>query len=313
MTLMENDFRKLNDMMILDTDHEWDNHFNYFSNSNVVVNALVKKIQYKEHWGPLSIKCAFKGQEHYHSKNFFYTVNDSNFLIFNEGIEYASFIDSKTEVESFTIHFSPLFEQRAAHALLATDSKLLDDPFFVKDSNIQFSQRLYAHNDKVSPLLFKIRDLAREFDSNVEEIAETYFYLFSAIVASQTSLNQEIMKIDALRLSTKRELFRRLCLAYDYISSKFRENVTLDEIAAITCMNQFYLLRQFKKYFHITPHQLLLKFRMEEAFRLLTETQRTATDICNELGFGDLASFSKIFKKNFSHSPQHFKDRLEKS
>lgn len=306
----DKDFRKLNDMATLESDQDWENHVNYFSRNNVIVNAKVKKIDYKEHWSPLSIKCAFGGIENYHNKNFFYSVDDSNFLVFNEGSEYASFINSATEVESFTIHFSPFFERASSLSLCATDAKLLDDPFFIHDSGIRFSQKLLPHDQQVSPILMKLRELSLDFDFNKSEIAEQYYFLYCALVKSQTSLNKEILKVDALRLSTKKELFKRLNIAYDYILSRYKYNVTLEEIAEITCLNQYYLLRQFKKYFGITPHQFLLKLRFNEAFKLLTETNKSATDICSELGFGDLAAFSKAFKKKFSVSPQNFKANL---
>src|SRR5437764_2968 len=95
-----------------------------FHNSNIIINASAVRVGFPEHWGGLSVKGAFGGYEYYESGDDFYAVNASNYLVFNEGRNYSSFIDSKTTVESFTINFTPELERLAWHSLSSSTSGL---------------------------------------------------------------------------------------------------------------------------------------------------------------------------------------------
>src|ERR1017187_10556117 len=77
-----------------------------FKENNVIIHASSRSVSYPEHWGCLSVKCAFHGNESYQAGNRFYTVNDTNYLVLNEGTIYSSYIYSEFPVESFTINFS---------------------------------------------------------------------------------------------------------------------------------------------------------------------------------------------------------------
>src|SRR5215210_3283276 len=76
-----------------------DEYNNFFKTFNSIINASSSDISYPDHWGCLSIKCAFGGEEFYQVQNRMYAVNDNNFLVFNEGRNYSSYIFSKNPVE----------------------------------------------------------------------------------------------------------------------------------------------------------------------------------------------------------------------
>ncbi|MEM8565569.1 MAG: helix-turn-helix transcriptional regulator, partial [Bacteroidota bacterium] len=63
----------------------------------------------------------------------------------------------------------------------------------------------------------------------------------------------------------------------------------------------------FAKYGQRTPLQIIHERLVVEAKRLLLYTDKTAKEIAYELGFDEVASFHKMFKKVVSQSPQQFK------
>ena len=67
--------------------------------------------------------------------------------------------------------------------------------------------------------------------------------------------------------------------------------------------------RDFRKVFHTTPHKWLLKNRLNLAKELLLTSEKGASDIYLELGFKDLAHFSRAFKKEFGLSPSELRPR----
>lgn len=279
-----------------------------FVNSNVIINSKSMFCAYPPHWGPLSIKSSFNGGEYYRKGNSFYLVDPSNYLILNEDKLYSSYIDSKTEVNSFTVNFSPSFEKATLQVLFSTHQQLLDDPFLVENGpRIQFVEQLYSHNETVSPALFQIKELTHDFRNNEDRINELLYFLLESMVLSQRHIYREISLLTSAKKSTKLELYKRLIRARDFMYSAYNSNLTLEEISQVACLNQHYFLRQFKNAFHVTPFQYLTQRRLEVASVLLRTSDKDVTQICSETGYSDLASFSRLFKRNFGNSPLNFR------
>lgn len=274
-----------------------------FGAGNFIVRAKTKSIEYGNHWGVLSIKFALNGTEFYKSKNGFYGVNESRYLILNNGTSRSSYINSDQEVESFTISFSPQFESEVLSVLLNSENNIVDDPFYIKEKNIHFTEMLYEHNDNVSPILFKILSLSNDWEINRDLIAEQLTFLIEGLVATQVGTWKQMRSMPAIKPATQKELYIRLHRAKDYIYSSYREEVSLKDMANVACLNSHYFLREFKKTFHYTPNQYLQQVRMNEAKRLIATTRKMISEVCAEVGFADHPSFTKLFKRHFNESP----------
>ena len=121
-----------------------------------------------------------------------------------------------------------------------------------------------------------------------------------------------MISVKALKSSTQKELYLRIHRAKDYISSCYSENLTIQSLAEVACLNQHYFLREFKKIITTTPHQYLQKVRLAEAGRLLINTENSVGEVCNAVGFNDIASFCKLFKRNFLLTPSDFRKKSYK-
>ena len=89
--------------------------------------------------------------------------------------------------------------------------------------------------------------------------------------------------------------------------------LTLEKIAAIAHLNTAYFLRQFKNYFLVTPYQYIIERRLDEAKRQFETSDISVTDVCFSVGYHDLTSFIKLFKKNFSLSPECYQKQFRRS
>jgi AraC-like DNA-binding protein len=282
--------------------------------SNVIINCNSKEIYFPDHWTPLSLKCAFNGKEFYQSGNAIQCASDDNFLIFNKGKEYSSFIKSDTEVESFTINFSDHFVKIVINSIFSKPEKKLDDPFTeITKEEVYFFERSYTYNTCFRHQILSIRSLAKRFRQNKEQINELLAGLLETLISSQENIDLEIGKLHAIKKSTRVELYKRLHLAKDLIDSSYQTNLTLDTLSSVALLNPYYLLRLFKSYYKITPHQYLIQRRIEEAKKLLAEGNLSVSQVCNLVGFADISSFSKLFKKETGFSPSLFtSDESEK-
>ncbi len=72
--------------------------------------------------------------------------------------------------------------------------------------------------------------------------------------------------------------------------------------------SQAYMVRLFKKHMGITPHEYILKRRLETAQLLLRHSTLSIKEIAERLVFSDQYHFSNYFKKSTGMSPSQFRD-----
>lgn len=90
-----------------------------------------------------------------------------------------------------------------------------------------------------------------------------------------------------------------------FMRRSYHFNVGLNRFAYLTGRSLSTFKRDFEKIFHMTPSRWLLKRRLQEAYYLIKEQQKMATDIYLSLGFEDLSHFSYAFKKQFGIAPSY--------
>ncbi len=99
------------------------------------------------------------------------------------------------------------------------------------------------------------------------------------------------------------ETYQRLCRARRLIDEGFALPLSLEQISGEACFSRYHFLRLFRRAFNKTPHQYLTEKRIERAKELLELGQLSVTDICFEVGFQSLGSFSSLFRKSVGYSP----------
>jgi AraC family transcriptional regulator len=270
-----------------------------FHHSNVVIRASAKSVEYPTHWTPLSLKCVLDGEEHYETNNAKYLVDKDHFLLFNNGKMYSSHIDSPFEVHSFTLNIAPAFERLAVRSFQASSDQLLDDPFSNDVGDLRFTEALYPHGSSISEIIKRIESRSR----NGYSLDQDFHDLMEGLLRLQSQTDNRISEVQKVKEPTRREVFHRLLRTRDYIYSCYSAHLTIDQLAGVACMNAFYFIRQFRLFFGVTPHQLLMQRRMDVAKRLLRNTSMSITEVCFQVGFSDLSSFSKLFRRTHGFPP----------
>jgi len=92
------------------------------------------------------------------------------------------------------------------------------------------------------------------------------------------------------------------------VEQHFREKHTVSEYAELLNKSPKTLANLFKKISAKTPLELIKNRRMLEARRLLSYTNEPISEIGYQIGFNDIQSFSRFFKKNEGSSPSEFRD-----
>jgi len=274
-----------------------------FREKNMIIRARSKSVSYAKHWGCLSLKFVTRGKEFYETDHCSYSVDSSRFLVLNRDTEYSSYIDSSVEVESFTLNFAEDFTRSVLSGSKQKD--LLEDG--CKVDSLRVIERLYSRENNVYPIAKKIYDQVGDINERNDEIAELFVELLHAILKLNNIVSDEISSVRKVRASTQIELYRRLYNAKDFIDTCFNEDLDLDRISSIACLNREYFIRQFKIHFKITPIQYLIKKRMEEARIRLLNSDEPISSICNDLGYSDATSFGKLFRRLYKTNPDNFR------
>ncbi|HEX8141662.1 MAG TPA: AraC family transcriptional regulator [Pyrinomonadaceae bacterium] len=106
------------------------------------------------------------------------------------------------------------------------------------------------------------------------------------------------------------DVYRRLCRARNFMDDCYDLPLDLDRISREACFSRYHFIRLFRQAFEQTPHQYLTRRRIERAKELLTSSRLTVTDVCFEVGFQSLGSFSSLFRKYVGHPPNTYRARI---
>jgi transcriptional regulator GlxA family with amidase domain len=107
------------------------------------------------------------------------------------------------------------------------------------------------------------------------------------------------------------ETNRRLLRSRDAMDLSYASPLDIPMLARIACLSQAHFIREFRATFGETPHRYLQRRRVERALYLLRCTDRSITDICFDVGFASLGTFSKTFHRIVGETPSQYRRRGE--
>lgn len=107
------------------------------------------------------------------------------------------------------------------------------------------------------------------------------------------------------------DVYKKIVTAKLYIDGNFPEPIDLDRLSREACLSRYHFHRLFTRIYRLTPHQYLTRKRIEQARKCLAANELTITEICNEVGFESIGSFSTLFKKEIGHAPAHYRTRAQ--
>jgi AraC-like DNA-binding protein len=102
-------------------------------------------------------------------------------------------------------------------------------------------------------------------------------------------------------------LERHLLRARDLVDSRYDEPLNLRALAREAHVSPRHFSRSFRRVFGETPYQYLLSRRLERARHLLRTTELPVADICLEVGFTSVGSFTTTFRRQTGVSPTTFR------
>jgi AraC-like DNA-binding protein len=95
--------------------------------------------------------------------------------------------------------------------------------------------------------------------------------------------------------------------ARDHLHAHLEERVPLADLARRAGLSRFHFLRLYRETFGVTPGEQLTRLRIARAKQLLAGDHGTVTEVCFDVGYSSLGSFSALFAERVGCPPSVFR------
>jgi len=95
--------------------------------------------------------------------------------------------------------------------------------------------------------------------------------------------------------------------AMELIQQRYWDQFSLSSLALQVGMSKYHLSRRFREVLGVTFRDYLLRVRLERAKALLTTGRVSITEVAQNVGFGDLPRFDKVFKRYTGFTPSAYR------
>ncbi len=96
----------------------------------------------------------------------------------------------------------------------------------------------------------------------------------------------------------------------EYIMQNFDQTITLEQISDVANMSVTAFSNYFKEQFRMTFVEYLNSVRIGQVCVLMSESDKTISEIAYTCGFNNLANFNRQFKKHKEMTPRQYRNKL---
>jgi AraC-like DNA-binding protein len=260
---------------------------------NCIIWGRTRHAEFGPYPHALSIRAVWGGTQYCHLPGRTVAVDDDSFLILNPARVYSTSIRATQPVESLTICFAP-----------ETVSLVYDDV-----EHAAVIEHLQAHEGTVSPVLRFIRAHLARGILDEEWYEEQLIFLLERMRCRQDKVLQQIDELALIRPATRREAYRRVALATDFLLTHFVEDVDLDTLAGMAYLSKFHFLRLFRLIHGVTPRTYLQRKRVDVALRLLATTRMSIKEVAASVGFAHESTLLRHVRSRTRLSPRQIRTR----
>ena len=272
-------------------------------NENIAVYSSLNQIEATIKNKSFAIKYVIEGTEHYETDGNKYAVHAGEYLLLNGECDVKVNINSQTAVKGLCINLQPNL-LNSAIAYYCNPNAVDIDNNLTNFFNANFLYHKYTASKTI------LGGVLNQVSNNLNYLSATglecfYYTLAAKIVEDQIPIYKQLQNIPSQKQATKKELWRRIANAKEFIDCNFNKTLPVKKIASEAALSEFHFFRLFKNIIGITPHQYILKKRLTESKNILLQNNYSVSDAAERAGFNDIYSFSKAFKKEFGMAPSN--------
>ena len=124
------------------------------------------------------------------------------------------------------------------------------------------------------------------------------------------AVKEELAFINSVELlqHESRQEKDRLCDVYKFVNENFRGDIQLKDVARLTNLTPQSFCRLFKKRNNLHFVEYLNQVRINNACRMLLDTDWTISEIAYNCGYKTISNFNKLFKETTGYAPKSYRD-----
>ncbi len=244
----------------------------------------------------IEILCVLSGRVEVCSGGMLYELEEDDLLLVNANVGHATLsraVDSTIMLlrvnPSFLKKGCPDFERRSIR--LCSDAASRNDSRFVKIRHCM-AQMLISHFS--------------------DDPLDTFAFNAALNALAWILLSKFQPQLQNAAVYSDRKDEKNIHEMIQFLEERYREKLTLQDMAKRWNYSATYASQMFKEYVGINFYDYLTRIRLRQATRALSESDRKILDIASENGFQDLKSFNTKFREIFGRSPSDYRRSLEK-
>ena len=106
---------------------------------------------------------------------------------------------------------------------------------------------------------------------------------------------------------------KRILKVKNYIDDHYRDEIMLEQLAALVSMSPSAFSRYFKLHTGKSLSEYIIDVRLGHAARKLVDTTDSVSEICWTTGFNTLSNFNRLFRKRKGCTPKEFREKYQKT
>lgn len=263
-----------------------------------VTISYANMTEYPIHWhNSIEILYVIKGK-------FYITIDSDKYELVENDIEIVnideahSITSSDKDNRMLIFHIDPNFYQKYYSDI--------QNVFFytnITDENGQKGEEYDELRTFLARIICEAVQRQDNYDGEIENILVNMLYHLINNFHYLTSGMED--------LTEDQEMLERYHRIIKYIYNNYNYNITLQEIAQKEFLNTYYLSHEIKDATGYSFTDLLNLTRVDEAIKLLLDTDKTISEISDEVGFSHIRYFNKHFKTRFKCSPNQYRKKFK--
>lgn len=253
--------------------------------------------EYPIHWHyAIEIIYVLKGTLEVYINSGKYEIHQGQLEIIN--VDEVHHLHSKENNKILIFHIDPYFFEKYY-------SDIKNMFFYTKSSSLhsQSSEEYDELRTYLSRILCEIVQKQEDYDEEIEDLlVKLLYHLINNF--NYLIYEKEELKDDANQLQRYHSISK-------YIFNNYNNNITLKDIANNEFLSPQYLSHEIKYATGYSFTDLINLTRVEESIKLLLDTDKTISEISEEVGFSHTRYFNKNFKLNYKVTPLQFRKKYK--
>lgn len=260
-------------------------------------------LDFHKHTDFLELVIVLSGSAMHHVNNDdAYFIKKGDVFVLGDGVSHA--YTETNQLKICNIMFRPelLGDMKDVRTLSGFHALFVIEPYLTTQSEFQSHLTLTLENyEKVRNYTDIMLSEYQEDKPGRKTLLTAYFTILVTFLSRIYDLPEKKTNASILNIAK----------SVSFMENHYMDNISIDEIAAISNLSPRHFSRLFTASYEITPGNYILSLRLQHACNLLKHSTQTVTEIAFASGFHDNNYFSRQFHKKYQISPRDYRKRYQ--